>query len=185
MRANSSQWRNACWLRRFRIFSQRQRTSATNHRARIIARDGVVIQMSFEHLTYPRAGPGDGVVHSSAQLHLDRLQLSHQLPQLRIKFSTHHCALITAPHILSYWQAAACPRVAKKTVTCRNLRSLQVAAQVPSAGTITLQIELRSTECGPHLPWSLRVRRAGATSSDYHLARACAKKLVQVKIAAQ
>ena len=38
----------------------------------------------------------------------------------------------------------ACPRAAHKTETYRSLRFLQLAALVPSAGTITLQIELRS-----------------------------------------
>ncbi len=42
-------------------------------------------------------------------------------------------------------QAVACPRAARKSGTYRSLRSLQVAAQVPSAGTFTLQrVELSS-----------------------------------------
>ncbi len=43
-----------------------------------------------------------------------------------------------------YRQAAACPRAAQKTQTYRSLRFPAVAALVPSAGTITLKIELRS-----------------------------------------
>ena len=45
--------------------------------ARIVARDSVVVEMPFEHLSHPRAGLRDGVMHSFAQLHLDRLQLSY------------------------------------------------------------------------------------------------------------
>ena len=41
-------------------------------------------------------------------------------------------------------QAVACPRAAHKSGTYRSLRSLHVAAQVPSAGTTALQIALRS-----------------------------------------
>ena len=41
--------------------------------ARVVARDRVVVEMPFEHPFHPRAGLDDGVVHSSAQLHLDRL----------------------------------------------------------------------------------------------------------------
>jgi hypothetical protein len=57
-------------------------------------------------------------------------------------FSTSHCALHPRPHISRYGQAAACPRAA--TQTYRSLRFPTVAALVPSAGSITLQIELRS-----------------------------------------
>jgi hypothetical protein len=57
-------------------------------------------------------------------------------------FSTSHCALHPRPHISRYGQAAACPRAA--TQTYRSLRFPTVAALVPSAGSTTLQIELRS-----------------------------------------
>src|SRR5205814_6242600 len=58
--------------------------------------------------------------------------------------STGHRALRPRPHFIRYRQAAACPRAAQKTQTYRSLRFPAVAALVPSAGTITLQIELRS-----------------------------------------
>jgi hypothetical protein len=51
-------------------------------------------------------------------------------------------------------QAVACARAARKSETYRSLRSLQVAAQVPSAGTITLQVELRSARV-PSAPVSV------------------------------
>jgi hypothetical protein len=77
---------------------------------------------------------------------------------------------------------------------------------VPSAGTITLQIELLSArvlsapaqllraqanlavlqkissnwEQGDYVQKGGWATQPGATSSDYHLARACAEKLVQV-----
>ena len=41
----------------------------------------------------------------------------------RIKFSPHHCALLSVPIHGGYWRAAACPRAAHKTATYRNLRS--------------------------------------------------------------
>jgi hypothetical protein len=57
------------------------------------------------------------------------------------------------PHIIGYRQAAACPRAAQKTWTYRSPRFQTAAALVPSAGTIALQIELRS-DAGPQsLAW--------------------------------
>src|SRR5262245_22815681 len=46
--------------------------------ARIVARDGEVVQMPLQHLPHPSSGLHDGVVHRSAQLHLDRLELGSQ-----------------------------------------------------------------------------------------------------------
>src|SRR5215467_390433 len=43
--------------------------------ARVIARDRVVVQMPLQHLLHPSLGLRDGVVHTLAQLHLDRLEL--------------------------------------------------------------------------------------------------------------
>ncbi len=60
---------------------------------------------------------------------------------------TRHCSLRPTPHITKYRQAAACPRAAQKSATYRSLRFIQVAALVPSAGTVTLQIELHSDAC--------------------------------------
>jgi hypothetical protein len=59
-------------------------------------------------------------------------------------FSIGHCALRPIRHVIRYRQAAACPRAAQKTQAYRSLRFHAVAALVPSAGTITLHIELRS-----------------------------------------
>ncbi len=41
--------------------------------ARIVAGDGVVVQVPGEHPTEPCPGLGDGMVQSPAQFHLDRL----------------------------------------------------------------------------------------------------------------
>ena len=75
-------------------------------------------------------------------------------------FSTSHCALHPRPHISGYRQAAACPRAAKKQ-TYRSLRFPTVAALVPSTGSITLQIELRSDAgaVSPRHPVSARALR--------------------------
>src|SRR5438132_1773018 len=72
--------------------------------------------------------------------------------------STGHCALRPRPHFIRYRQVAACPRAAQKTQTYRSLRFPAVAALVPSAGTITLQIELRSDAGAVSTPHPLRVR---------------------------
>ena len=53
----------------------------------------------------------------------------------RIEFSTHPCASISIPQLYRYWQAAACPRAAYETGTCR---SFPPAALVPSAGTLVI-----------------------------------------------
>jgi hypothetical protein len=47
---------------------------------------------------------------------------------------------VPTPQMFSYWQAAACPRAARKSVTYRNPRSPILAALVPSVGTMMLQI---------------------------------------------
>ena len=39
--------------------------------ARVIAGDGEIVEMPFEHLRYPRPGFLDGIMHPSTQLHLD------------------------------------------------------------------------------------------------------------------
>src|ERR1700690_54440 len=44
--------------------------------ARAVSGNRIVVQVPFEHLIQPCPGLGNRVVHSSAQLHLDRLQLS-------------------------------------------------------------------------------------------------------------
>jgi hypothetical protein len=44
-------------------------------------------------------------------------------------------------------RAAACPRAARKSGTYRSHRFLQVAAQVPSAGTISLQVGCLRRRC--------------------------------------
>ena len=71
-------------------------------------------------------------------------ELRYAKKVLSVNFSTSHCALRPAPHVTGYGQAAACSRAAQKTQTYRSLRFPAEAALVPSAGTITLQIELRS-----------------------------------------
>src|SRR3974377_1882956 len=43
--------------------------------ARAVSGNGIVVQIPSEHLIQPRPGLGNGVVHSFAQFHLDRLQL--------------------------------------------------------------------------------------------------------------
>src|SRR6202035_6088870 len=43
---------------------------------RAVTGNGIVVQVPFKHLSQPRPGLGNGVVHSLAALHLDRLQLS-------------------------------------------------------------------------------------------------------------
>ena len=42
---------------------------------RVVARDGVVVQMPLQHLLHSSSSLRDGVVHTFAQLHLDRLEL--------------------------------------------------------------------------------------------------------------
>jgi hypothetical protein len=47
--------------------------------ARVVTRDGIVVQMPLQHL-HPSSGLHEGTVHPLAQLHLDRLELgSHVL----------------------------------------------------------------------------------------------------------
>ena len=53
------------------------------------------------------------------------------------------------------------------------------------ANLAVLQRISSSWEQGDYLQKGGWATQAGATSSDYHLARACAEKLVQIKIAAQ
>ena len=55
---------------------------------------------------------------------------------LGINFSTPIVLYVPRPHV--GLQRQACPRAARKSGIYRSLRSLQVAAQVPSAGTIIL-----------------------------------------------
>jgi hypothetical protein len=74
----------------------------------------------------------------------------HRIGSAR-NFSTCHCSVRPTPHITKYWQAAACPRAAQKSATYRSLRFIQVAALVPSAGTITLKMTLRLAR----VPWSM------------------------------
>src|SRR5712692_3412553 len=47
---------------------------------------------------------------------------------------------VPTPQIIGYWQAAACPRAARKSATYRSPRSRILAALVPSVGTMTIQI---------------------------------------------
>src|SRR5437879_5427664 len=70
---------------------------------------------------------------------------------LDAKFLDLPCALRPTPHIVSYRQAVVCPRAAQKSATYRSLRFIQVAALVPSAGTITLKMTLRLAR----VPWSM------------------------------
>ena len=53
-------------------------------------------------------------------------------------FSIPIVLLRRASQVNTQRQAVACPRAARKSVTYRSLRSLQVAAQVPSAGATTV-----------------------------------------------
>ncbi len=53
------------------------------------------------------------------------------------------------------------------------------------ANLAVLQRISSSWEQGDYLQKGGWATQPGATSSDYHLARACAEKLVQIKIAAQ
>ena len=48
---------------------------------------------------------------------------------------------VPTPQMFSYWQAAACPRAARKSATYRSPRSPILAALVPSVGTMMLQIK--------------------------------------------
>ena len=61
-----------------------------------------------------------------------------------LNFSSRYCALRPAPQVRFKGQAVACPIAAGKTGTYRSLRSLELAALVPSAGTISFEVELRS-----------------------------------------
>ena len=56
------------------------------------------------------------------------------LPQ--IKFSTRHCAFHSASHV-NKWASSGLFESCRKSGTYRSLRYLQLAALVPSAGTIT------------------------------------------------
>ena len=47
------------------------------------------------------------------------------------------------PQVMCKGQTVSCPGAAHKTETYRSLRFLELAALVPSAGTITPQIDLR------------------------------------------
>jgi hypothetical protein len=55
---------------------------------------------------------------------------------------------VPTPQMFSYWQAAACPRAARKSATYRNPRSPILAALVPSVGTMMLQIN--GSRAGAH-----------------------------------
>jgi chaperonin GroES len=61
-----------------------------------------------------------------------------------LNFSTAIVLYVRHPKLMYKGQAVACPRAARKTGTYRSLRSFQLAAVVLSAGTISLQVELRS-----------------------------------------
>ena len=56
---------------------------------------------------------------------------------------------VPTPQMFSYWQAAACPRAARKSATCRSPRSRILAALVPSVGTIASNKEFGS-RAGAH-----------------------------------
>jgi hypothetical protein len=60
-------------------------------------------------------------------------------------FLKPHCALDPTPHMPSTSKRLACPRAAQKSATYRSPPFLQ--ALLPSAGTITFKIELRSGAC--------------------------------------
>src|SRR6476660_5390323 len=70
---------------------------------------------------------------------------------------------VSTPQIIRYWQATACPRAAGKPATYRSPRSSILAALVPSVGTITLQIELRSRAGAMNARASEHCRRTAAS----------------------
>jgi hypothetical protein len=70
---------------------------------------------------------------------------------------------VPTPQMFRYWQAAACPRAARKSATYRSPRSPILAALVPSVGTITLEIELRSRAGAMNARASEHCRRTAAS----------------------
>jgi hypothetical protein len=70
---------------------------------------------------------------------------------------------VSTPQIIRHWQATACPRAARKSATYRSPRSSILAALVPSVGTITLQIELRSRAGAMNARASEHCRRTAAS----------------------
>ena len=70
---------------------------------------------------------------------------------------------VSIPQIIRHWQATACPRAARKSATYRSPRSPILAALVPSVGTITLQIELRSRAGAMNARASEHCRRTAAS----------------------
>ena len=61
-----------------------------------------------------------------------------------LNFLTHDCALRAEPPSNVQGQAVACPKAAHKTGPTEVSCFLQLAAHVPSEGTVTFQIKLRS-----------------------------------------
>ena len=84
------------WLRRLSDLSQSHRTSLKyHHRLGLFPETAIVVQMPFEHLFQPCSGLGNGVMHSFAQLHLDRLQLV-----LNIRFLIVLRPMTNEPHFV-------------------------------------------------------------------------------------
>jgi hypothetical protein len=83
---------------------------------------------------------------------------------------------VPTPQMFSHWQAAACPRAARKSATYRNPRSPILAALVPSVGTMMLQIKKFGSRAGAHErpgtrasltdPWSHRRARKFERHND-------------------
>jgi hypothetical protein len=78
-------------------------------------------------------------------------------------------------------------RAATTAVLARSSASLMAVPPViqPKANLAVLQKISSNWEQGQYLEKGGWATRPGASSSDYQLARACAEKLVQIKIAAQ
>ena len=65
---------------------------------------------------------------------------------------------VPTTQMFSYWQAAACPRVARKSATYRSPRCRILAALVPSVGTIASNKEFGS-RAGAHERPGIRASR--------------------------
>jgi hypothetical protein len=83
---------------------------------------------------------------------------------MQIKFSTHPCALISVPQMHRQWQVEACLRAAQKTATYRSPRFYQLAALVPSAGTI-LKVDL-GLHCGRRRHSQGKAHASGCARSE-------------------
>jgi hypothetical protein len=76
-----------------------------------------------ERVTYHNVENGFWVLGAKVRVQIDRPGRQDHHHSTAIKFSPHHCALLSVPIYARVLASSACQRAAHKTATYRNLRS--------------------------------------------------------------